>query len=139
MTKSTSNYSVGYGRPPKQHQFKAGQSGNPSGRPKGVRSFKSDLRDELTELVSIKDGNKTIELTRQRAVIRAIVRAAVEGDLRAANTVLNLCSQALGSEAASSIDETDGSAADQQIVQAAELRQRLRGDVITTTNSNPKE
>ena len=25
---------VGYGRPPKKNQFKKGQSGNPSGRPK---------------------------------------------------------------------------------------------------------
>jgi hypothetical protein len=67
MAKPIANYNVGYGRPPRQHQFKAGQSGNPSGRPKGVRSFKSDLRDELAEVVSVKHGNKTLELTRQRA------------------------------------------------------------------------
>ena len=89
MSNNTENYTVGYRRPPKQHRFKKGQSGNPSGRPNGVRSFKSDLSDELAELVSIKDGNKTIEVTRQRAVIKALVSAALDGDLRAANTVLN--------------------------------------------------
>jgi Family of unknown function (DUF5681) len=139
MTKPIANYSVGYGRPPEQHQFKAGRSGNPSGRPQGVRSFKSDLRDELAELVSVKHGNRTLELTRQRAVIKALVNAAVEGDLRAANTLLNLCAQTFGSDANSSIDDPEGNAADQEIVQASEERQRMRGGAMTNTNSSPKE
>jgi Family of unknown function (DUF5681) len=120
----TKTYDVGYGRPPKQHQFKAGQSGNPSGRPKGVRSLKSDLRDELAELVAIKDGNKTIELTRQRAVLKAVVKSALEGDLRAANIVLNLCSDALASGANSPPDEMDLDPADQAIAEASAARQR---------------
>ena len=52
---SNSNHRVGYGRPPKEHQFQPGQSGNPFGRPKGARSFKSDLRDELGEVISVSD------------------------------------------------------------------------------------
>lgn len=28
------NYEVGFGKPPKEHQFKPGQSGNPAGSPK---------------------------------------------------------------------------------------------------------
>jgi Family of unknown function (DUF5681) len=30
----TQDYEVGYGKPPKTSQFKKGESGNPSGRPK---------------------------------------------------------------------------------------------------------
>ena len=35
---------VGYGKPPLHSRFTRGQSGNPKGRPKGVRNFKTDVR-----------------------------------------------------------------------------------------------
>ena len=31
------DYEVGYGKPPKEHRFKKGQSGNPRGRPKDAK------------------------------------------------------------------------------------------------------
>ena len=48
---SVTNYEVGYAKPPKQHRFKPGQSGNPAGRPRGSRNklgeeFLDDLIDE---------------------------------------------------------------------------------------------
>jgi Family of unknown function (DUF5681) len=43
---------VGYCRPPKHTQFKAGQSGNPKGRPKGTISSANFLRKILKEIVS---------------------------------------------------------------------------------------
>jgi hypothetical protein len=40
-------YEVGYGRPPKQSQFKHGQSGNPSGTNQKKSSIAEDLRPPL--------------------------------------------------------------------------------------------
>jgi hypothetical protein len=125
------NYTVGYGRPPTEQQFKPGQSGNPSGRPKGVRNFSSDLRDELAELVSIKDGDNSVGVTRQRAIIKVLVKAALEGDFRAATTVLSLSWRAFGSEAEPKSDE-ESDPADQAIAELSEERQRKRADAITT-------
>ena len=94
-----SNPKVGYGRPPAEHQFRPGQSGNPSGRPKGARSFKSDLRDELGEVVSISDDdNKTIEVTKQRAIIKTLLRMAIAGDPRAIATIVGSCARAFGDD-----------------------------------------
>jgi hypothetical protein len=98
-----SNPLVGYGRPPAEHQFRPGQSGNPTGRPKGARSFKSDLRDELGEVVSIsEDNNETIEVTKQRAIIKTLLRMAIAGDPRAIATIVGSCARAL--------DDDDGDA-----------------------------
>ena len=50
---------VGYGRPPIEHQFKPGRSGNPFGRPKGARRFTADLLDELGEIVAVTSGDQS--------------------------------------------------------------------------------
>ena len=40
---------VGYKRPPINTRFKPGTSGNPQGRPTGVRNFKTELRELARE------------------------------------------------------------------------------------------
>jgi hypothetical protein len=41
------DYEVGYGKPPKHTRFKPGQSGNPKGRPKASKDFRSLLHRAL--------------------------------------------------------------------------------------------
>jgi len=96
--KKDDQYLVGYSRPPVQHQFKPGQSGNPSGRPKGTRGFISDLRDELAEVVSIAEGDGTVEVTKQRAIIKTLVVQAVAGDARAIATIIGSCARVFEEE-----------------------------------------
>jgi len=85
------DYPVGYKKPPLASRFKPSVSGNPKGRPKGVRNFKSDLNDELQQLISVGDGEE--QISKQRAFIRALIGAAIDGDMRAATILSALCAR----------------------------------------------
>jgi hypothetical protein len=131
MTEDLKADSVGYKHPPKEHQFRPGQSGNPAGKPKGARSFKSDLRDELNELVPITEGGREIELSKQRLLIKRLVGSAIEGDPRAIATIVSLCVR--------EFDQGDGDyvseSGDREIVQAFARAQARRRK--TANHSTP--
>lgn len=95
---SDEHYEVGYGKPPRNTQFKKGQSGNPKGRPKGTRNFKTDLEEELAELVQVTEGGTVHQISKQRAVQKRTVERALSGDMRAADLVVKWCAQYLGME-----------------------------------------
>jgi Family of unknown function (DUF5681) len=117
---------VGYKRPPRERQFLPGQSGNPSGRPKGVRNFKTELREELSELVTIREGEGHVQVSKQRALIKSLVAAAIDGNQRAAASVLTMCVRLLadadGDEAIESIE-------DEEIVEAFTKRKKRAATV----------
>jgi hypothetical protein len=89
---------VGYKRPPKHAQFKPGQSGNPTGRPRGSRSIKTDLRDELNEAVRMRDRGRDVEVTKQRAILKTMISSAIDGDSRATAAFISLCARVFGDE-----------------------------------------
>jgi len=83
-------YKVGYGKPPEKNQFKPGQSGNTKGRPAGSKNLKTELEEELLEKIAIKEGGTQKNVSKQRAMIKALMAKAVQGDARAANTLINM-------------------------------------------------
>jgi len=68
-------YRVGPGRPPKEFQFKPGQSGNPKGkRRKGslVGQLKAELERALRQNVTLRQGEKEQTVTMRAAGIRQL-------------------------------------------------------------------
>jgi hypothetical protein len=90
--------SGGYGKPPRAHQFKPGQSGNPRGRPKGAKGLKAELRAELDEFVTITVEGKSRRIRKRRLVIKALAAKAAKGHVAAADKLLSLVIQAEGFE-----------------------------------------
>ena len=86
--KKDGNCEVGFGKPPTHTQFPKGRSGNPKGRPKGTNNFKTDLAEELKERILVREGDRSIKISKQRAVIKSVVAKTLRGDQRAANTLL---------------------------------------------------
>lgn len=112
---SERDYDVGYGKPPKAGQFKPGQSGNPKGRQKGARGLKSDLKAELTGKLAITENGKTIRMTKQQIVLKALVTRAAKGDVKAAAHVLSMTMQMFGIDD-ERIGKTQLSAADEALL-----------------------
>lgn len=99
--KKVTGYVVGYGKPPAEHRFKKGQSGNPLGRRKGKRNKKPLLRssdkptesmllDEAYRPVMLREGDAIIELPAIQAVFRAMGVAALKGNRFAQKTLAEL-------------------------------------------------
>lgn len=117
----TDDYEIGYGRPPKHSRFKPGQSGNPRGRLKGARNLKTELEEELHEHIPIKEGGHQKRVSKQRAMIKALMAKAVQGDARAANIIIKMIDRLFGDQAGEhEIEEL--SEQDQKILKAYEAR-----------------
>jgi Family of unknown function (DUF5681) len=82
--------------------------------PKGVRNFKSDLRDELAEMTSFCEGGHEVSISKQRALIKRLVASAIAGDARCIATLISFCARAFGNDT----DEQQQAPEDQQILDA---------------------
>lgn len=90
----TGDYATGYARPPKATQFKPGQSGNPSGRPRGRPTLDQIILEEAARIVKMTAGDKVAHVDRDRALIRKLFERAFAGDMKAMQLLITLLSRA---------------------------------------------
>src|SRR6476620_12305403 len=91
---SDQEYRVGPGRPPKEYQFKPGQSGNPEGRRRAARSIAPDLKAlferALSGKVRLRQGEQEKIITKAAAGIEQLVNQFAKGDRHARRDLLAL-------------------------------------------------
>lgn len=86
-------YEVGYGKPPKQHRFRPGQSGNPSGRPKAKKSETVDISALLNEPIKVKAGGNVRGMALFEAMVRQLAKRALNNEIRAIIRFIRLCEE----------------------------------------------
>lgn len=77
-------------RPDIRTRFKKGQSGNPSGRPKGRKNEVIQIRDVLFKTVRVKDDKGVRSVPKIVAAIEVCLNKALKGDIRALEKMMKI-------------------------------------------------
>jgi hypothetical protein len=97
---------VGYCRPPKRHQYRKGQSGNPAGRKKGSKNFETIIQDEMNRAVTVNDGGERRTISRLQLIVRVLSDQAAQGKIAACRELMRLALPVL--QASAEVGSTPG-------------------------------
>ena len=106
-TKDNRTVSSNYRKPPVEHQFKKGTSGNPKGRPPKKKAVQPGFGalgtadrlsamalDEAGRPVTVREGDQVSEIPAMQALLRTMFRAAAQGDTKAGRQLLEVIARA---------------------------------------------
>jgi hypothetical protein len=93
---NSSDYDVGYGKPPKTSRFPKGKSGNPGGRKKTKRidNVRTLVDDVLDEQVQVRDGAKIRTVSGLEGILQTHRIEALKGNSKSARDFFKLARKA---------------------------------------------
>jgi hypothetical protein len=80
---------VGYGKPPPQHRFRPGQSGNSKGRPRGAKNESTILREIFARKIDSRSGARVRKITVMEGILLRITEDSLKGNTKSAAFLLN--------------------------------------------------
>lgn len=146
MSEQKKDYEVGYGKPPAHGRFQKGRSGNAKGRPKGAKGFLASVQRELERKITVREGNRTIRISKGEAAAMRAVELALKGDKGALRLLAMLdgghrerADQAAGmAESHAGPDQTDAAILHHFAAMLAEGHS-LPGLTVMPTNGSERE
>lgn len=98
----------------------SGQSGNPKGRKKGVKSEITILQELLQHKVSLNERSKTRKIALLEAILRKVAEDCLRGNIKSVGFLLNrYYATAAGDAAQADLGEDDKAVLEAQLHQAA--------------------
>ena len=83
------DYKVGPRKPPREYQWKPGQSGHPEGRPKRQPTTAKCFAGELNQKISVVENGERVRITKRRAFAKRVVNGALNGSAQDTKTLLH--------------------------------------------------
>lgn len=107
---------VGYGKPPDANRFKPGQSGNPGGRPKGSKSWKTVIENELSTEIGLKEQGVELKVSKMEAFAKRLVSDALAGNPKALGELLRQLNKYFGDATPAEAKDLPASEADVRLL-----------------------
>lgn len=88
----SASYEIGYGRPPREHQFQPGRSGNPAGRqlPAGPVGLSEALLRSAYKIERVQKGGRTVKMNRLAIMADHLMTKALLGSIKDIDTVIKI-------------------------------------------------
>jgi len=129
-TTGSDDEKVGYARPPRNTQFKKGQSGNPAGRPRASQNFTTILDKELKAKISVIENGRRRNITKFQAAVKQLVNKAASGCQKSIKLLLDAIRAADMSSSSTGGHSAGSELVDDSIARdiAAQILRRSRGE-----------
>lgn len=115
---------VGFGKPPAHARFKPGQSGNPKGRPKGIKNLKTIARREFEQKIEVREGQRVREITKKEAFVKGTINRALQKGGKDSDTAFRLLAEIEGDAEAASAPSIPLNQDEEEVLAAYKARLR---------------